>query len=159
MSSPTNNSIALLADNNMVKKQNSNDFFIDSDKCIYTTIDDCAEVPCEMQEAACKAIPMAQYNRADKLLSQKGHVEDFGSDKSIVSLNSDNQSSRNLESEDADQFAQPLCAFRRYAQKPINQLNDIQYDDDSSDIFALSESSVSESMHSLLSMSESCAKF
>jgi hypothetical protein len=155
MSSPTTQTIVQLAAQHSLNKQNCNEFFIDSDKCINTTIDEFTDIPCELEEAVGRAIPSAKYNGSDKLRNHKGHITDFGSDKSIVSLNSDNQSSRNLAEEDSEAFAEPLCAFRRHMPEYVNHSGLVQEDDESSDIYNLSESSVSESIESFLSSARS----
>lgn len=128
------------------------EFFNDSDKHLFSTIEDDFDVPSEMEEHSNSILPCSKYNGSELLISQKGHIKPFDSDKTILSLNVDSQKSINFDEHGHEDYSVPLCAHRGEIPDSINRPDDInQSVSDEDELYELSESSVFESIQSILS--------
>ena len=160
MTSTTNKTIVQLAELHNVGKAKDLEFYVNSDKFLETTIDEYSEIPCEHEESVGRALPSTKYNHSDKLLCQKGQVKEYLSDKTIVSLNSDGQSTVSIGQDGIEDFSKPLCAHRKYQPSDWNQYDsDNDASEESDDIFDLSESCASELFDNLISSRRSSSEF
>lgn len=139
-----------------IGKEKASEFFIDSDKWLFTTIDEYSEVPSEDDETNYRLMPISSYNGSDKLLNQKGKYTMISSNKNILLLNSNGKFGCLQGRDDNEEFAQPLCAYRAYnLNQNVNHSEESGVQDESESLYDLSESSVSGCLRSYISSARS----